>query len=70
MTEKSFTEGLIIDLAHGASEELNIDDDGEAVSSFEVLEHDLITAKQRGLEGILEINTDNSICNYYMHISK
>ncbi len=35
---KPFKEGTVIDLAHGAAEELDIDDDGEAVVSLEVLD--------------------------------
>jgi rare lipoprotein A len=35
---KPFKEGTVIDLAHGAAEELDLDDDGEAVVSLEVLD--------------------------------
>ena len=35
---KPFKEGTVIDLAHGAAEELDIDDDGEAVVSLEVVD--------------------------------
>ena len=35
---KPFKEGTVIDLAHGAAEELDVDDDGEAVVSLEVLD--------------------------------
>ena len=35
---KPFKEGTVIDLAHGAADQLGIDDDGEAEVSLEVLE--------------------------------
>jgi len=35
---KPFKEGTVIDLAHGAADELDIDDDGEAIVSIEVLD--------------------------------
>ncbi len=35
---KPFKEGTVIDLAHGAAQELNLDDEGEAVVSLEVLD--------------------------------
>ena len=35
---KPFKEGTIIDLAHGAADQLEIDEDGEAVVSLEVLD--------------------------------
>ena len=35
---KPFKEGTVIDLAHGAAETLDIDDDGEAVVRLEVLD--------------------------------
>ena len=35
---KPFKEGTVIDLAHGAADQLDIDEDGEAVVSLEVLD--------------------------------
>ena len=35
---KPFKEGTVIDIAHGAAQELNLDDEGEAVVSLEVLD--------------------------------
>ena len=35
---KPFKEGTVIDLAHGAAEELELDEDGEAVVRLEVLD--------------------------------
>ena len=35
---KPFKEGTVIDLAHGAAQELDLDDDGEAVVNLEVLD--------------------------------
>ena len=35
---KPFKEGTIIDLAHGAADQLGIDEDGEAQVSLEVLD--------------------------------
>ena len=35
---KPFKEGTVIDLAHGAANELDIDDDGEAIVSIEVID--------------------------------
>ena len=35
---KPFKEGTVIDLAHGAADKLDIDDDGHAVVSLEVLD--------------------------------
>ena len=35
---KPFKEGTVIDLAHGAADQLEIDEDGEAVVSLEVLD--------------------------------
>ncbi len=35
---KLFKEGTVIDLAYGAADELDIDDDGEAIVSIEVLD--------------------------------
>ena len=35
---KPFKKGTVIDLAHGAADELDIDDDGEAMVSIEVLD--------------------------------
>ena len=35
---KPFKEGTVIDLAHGAADQLEIDEDGEAVVSLEILE--------------------------------
>ena len=35
---KPFKKGTVIDLAHGAADELDIDDDGEAIVSIEVLD--------------------------------
>ena len=35
---KPFKEGTVIDLAHGAADQLDIDDDGEAIVSIEVLD--------------------------------
>ena len=35
---KPFKEGTIIDLAHGAADQLEIDEDGEAVVSLEILD--------------------------------
>ena len=35
---KPFKKGTVIDLAHGAADELDIDEDGEAIVSIEVLD--------------------------------
>ena len=35
---KPFKEGTVIDLAHGAAQKLDLDDDGEAVVNLEVLD--------------------------------
>lgn len=35
---KPFKQGTVIDLAHGAAEELDLDDDGEAMVSLEVVD--------------------------------
>jgi len=35
---KPFKEGTVIDLAHGAADVLELDEDGEAVVSLEVLD--------------------------------
>ena len=40
---KPFKEGTVIDLAHGAAQELDLDDDGEAVVSLEVLDQQTTT---------------------------
>ena len=40
---KPFKEGTVIDLAHGAAQELDLDDDGEAVVSLEVLDQEPAT---------------------------
>ena len=40
---KPFKEGTAIDLAHRAAQELDLDDDGEAVVSLEVLDQEPAT---------------------------
>ena len=40
---KPFKEGRVIDLAHGAAQVLDLDDDGEAVVSLEVLDQQTTT---------------------------
>ena len=37
---KPFKEGTVIDLAHGAAQKLDLDEDGEAVVSLEVLDEE------------------------------
>ena len=40
---KPFKEGTVIDLAHGAAQVLDLDDDGEEVVSLEVLDQQTTT---------------------------
>ena len=40
---KPFKEGTVIDLAHGARQELDLNDDGETIVSLEVLDQEPAT---------------------------